>query len=113
LVATDILSRGIDIEDIDLVINYDVPHDGEDYIHRIGRTARAETEGTAYTFVTGAEQRRFRAIEHLLGKPVPRAALPGPFGASPAPEAAGVSNHPGSGNKRRKPGSPQRRSNSN
>src|ERR1051326_8044883 len=67
LVATDILSRGIDIEDIDLVINYDVPNDGEDYIHRIGRTARAASKGTAVTFVNEKEQFRFSKIEELLG----------------------------------------------
>ena len=84
LVATDILSRGIDIEDIDLVINYDVPHDGEDYIHRIGRTARAETTGTAYTFVGEKEQHKFQAIENLLGAPVPKAELPKHLGDAPA-----------------------------
>ncbi|MBC7555229.1 MAG: DEAD/DEAH box helicase [Taibaiella sp.] len=83
LVATDILSRGIDIEDIDLVINYDVPHDGEDYIHRIGRTARAATKGTAYTFVSEKEQFNFRKIEKLLGIPVPVQAVPEQFGAGP------------------------------
>ena len=67
LVATDILSRGIDIEEIELVINFDVPNDGEDYIHRIGRTARAESTGTAITFITEAEQQKFAAIEELLG----------------------------------------------
>ncbi len=83
LVATDILSRGIDIEDIDLVVNYDVPNDGEDYVHRIGRTARAETDGTAYTFVTEKEQRKFAEIEKLLGKEVPKAQVPEMFGAVP------------------------------
>ena len=84
LVATDILSRGIDIEDIDLVINYDVPNDGEDYIHRIGRTARAANEGTAYTFVSEKEQQKFARIEELLGKPVPKALVPEQFGETPA-----------------------------
>lgn len=84
LVATDILSRGIDIDNIDLVINYDVPNDGEDYIHRIGRTARAETDGVAITFVSEKEQNKFRGIEELLGKPVEKATLPPQFG--PAPE---------------------------
>jgi superfamily II DNA/RNA helicase len=83
LVATDILSRGIDIEDIDLVINYDVPHDGEDYIHRIGRTARAATKGTAYTFVSPKEYHKFERIEQLLGHPVTRQAVPEQFGATP------------------------------
>ncbi|HEX7845628.1 MAG TPA: DEAD/DEAH box helicase [Chitinophagaceae bacterium] len=84
LVATDILSRGIDVDHIDLVINFDVPHDGEDYVHRIGRTARAETDGTAYTFVSQKEQNKFAAIENLLGKQVPKAALPEQVGPGPA-----------------------------
>ncbi|MES2331818.1 MAG: DEAD/DEAH box helicase [Bacteroidota bacterium] len=84
LVATDILSRGIDIEDIDLVINYDVPNDGEDYIHRIGRTARAASEGTAYTFVSEKEQQKFAQIEELLGHAVTKAQVPQQFGETPA-----------------------------
>ncbi len=88
LVATDILSRGIDIEDIDLVINYDVPHDGEDYIHRIGRTARAATKGTAYTFVSVKEQYKFDKIEKLLGKPVTKQPVPEQFGPAPTPGEA-------------------------
>jgi ATP-dependent RNA helicase RhlE len=84
LVATDILSRGIDIEDIDLVINYDVPHDGEDYIHRIGRTARAATKGTAYTFISVKEQFKFEKIEKLLGHPVTKQTVPAQFGPTPA-----------------------------
>ena len=83
LVATDILSRGIDIDDIDLVINYDVPRDNEDYIHRIGRTARASSNGTAYTFVTEKEQREFSQIEKLLGHSVFKATVPEHFGAVP------------------------------
>lgn len=70
LVATDVLSRGIDIEDIGMVINYDVPGDAEDYIHRIGRTARAESKGEAYTFVSGEEFRKFKRIEELMGMEV-------------------------------------------
>jgi superfamily II DNA/RNA helicase len=87
LVATDILSRGIDIEDIDLVINYDVPHDGEDYVHRIGRTARAATKGTAYTFITDKEQFKFHKIEKLIGKEVEKLPVPAEFGAAPTPAA--------------------------
>lgn len=83
LVATDILSRGIDIDHIDLVINYDVPHDGEDYVHRIGRTARAETDGTAYTFVSEKEQNKMAAIEKLLGHPIPKATVPKELGSVP------------------------------
>ncbi len=83
LVATDILSRGIDIDNIDLVINFDVPHDGEDYVHRIGRTARAEAEGSAYTLVSVKEQRKFHAIERLLGKEVNKASVPETLGEQP------------------------------
>ncbi|MCD6011127.1 MAG: box helicase [Flavipsychrobacter sp.] len=85
LVATDILSRGIDIEDIDLVINYDVPHDGEDYIHRIGRTARAASTGTAYTFIGPKEQFKFSRIEKLLGHAVEKLPVPEQFGPAPTP----------------------------
>ena len=88
LVATDILSRGIDIEDIDLVINYDVPHDGEDYIHRIGRTARAATTGTAYTFVSDKEQGKFHQIEKLIGKEVEKQVVPEQFGPVPQVRSA-------------------------
>jgi ATP-dependent RNA helicase RhlE len=84
MVATDILSRGIDIDTIDLVINYDVPNDGEDYVHRIGRTARAEADGMAFTLVSEAEQRKFGFIEELLGKEVEKGALPETAG--PVPE---------------------------
>lgn len=88
LVATDILSRGIDIDEIELVINYDVPNDGEDYIHRIGRTARAESQGTAYTLISPAEQRKFAGIERLLEKEVIKSPIPEEFGAGPAYEPA-------------------------
>ena len=99
LVATDILSRGIDIDNIDLVINYDVPNDGEDYIHRIGRTARAETDGMAYTFISEKEQNKFRVIEELLGAPVNKAPVPEQFGPSPAysPRGRSGGRKPGGG----------------
>lgn len=84
IVATDVLSRGIDIEDIDLVINFDVPNDGEDYVHRIGRTARAETDGTAITLVSEAEQYKLLVIEELLGYPIPKGELDAGFGETPA-----------------------------
>lgn len=70
LVATDILSRGIDIDNIDLIINYDVPRNGEDYVHRIGRTARAEAGGTAITLVNRKDKRNFDSIEKLIGKKI-------------------------------------------
>ncbi len=86
IVATDVLSRGIDIEDIDLVINFDVPNDGEDYVHRIGRTARAETDGTAITLVSVEEQYKLMVIEDLLGHLIPKAIVPEGFGLTPAYE---------------------------
>lgn len=72
LVATDIVARGIDIDDITMVVNFDVPHDAEDYVHRIGRTARAGEEGVAVTLVGERERRKFKGIESFLGKPVER-----------------------------------------
>jgi len=76
LVATDVLSRGIDVEGIDLVINYDVPRDAEDYVHRIGRTARAARKGAAVTLVSHADLHRFKRIEKLIGNEVPKVAVP-------------------------------------
>lgn len=76
LVATDILARGIDIDDIAMVINYDVPHDAEDYVHRIGRTARADRKGSAITFVNEDDIYYFQQIEKLLEKEVEKAELP-------------------------------------
>jgi ATP-dependent RNA helicase RhlE len=76
LIGTDVLSRGIDVEGISLVINYDVPHDPEDYVHRIGRTARAATTGTAITLVNEKDKRKFANIEKLISKPINRIPLP-------------------------------------
>lgn len=84
LVATDIVSRGIDITDIGLVINYDVPHDPEDYIHRIGRTARANAEGEAITFISKEEQDKFGKIERFLEREVEKIAMPEQLGEAPA-----------------------------
>jgi superfamily II DNA/RNA helicase len=78
LIATDVLSRGIDIDGIDMVINYDVPRDAEDYVHRIGRTARAERLGTALTFISNFDLIRFKKIEKLIGKSIERLPLPFP-----------------------------------
>ena len=86
LVATDIISRGIDIDTIDLVVNWDVPGDGEDYVHRIGRTARAEADGTAYTLVSEEDQRKFGDIERLLEKEIEKAPIPAELGPVPAYE---------------------------
>ena len=76
LVATDIVARGIDIDDIAIVINYDVPHDSEDYVHRIGRTARADRDGRAITLVRGREIGDFMQIEKFLGYAVEKMPLP-------------------------------------
>ncbi len=84
LVATDIVARGIDIDNIATVINYDVPHDAEDYIHRIGRTARADQAGQAITFVRGADIGKFMAIEKFMHHVVTK--LPLPEGMGDAPE---------------------------
>ena len=84
LVATDIVSRGIDIDDIRLVVNYDVPHDCEDYVHRIGRTARANHDGVAITFVSEKDQTRFKAIEDFIEKEVYKIPLPEGLGEAPA-----------------------------
>ena len=83
LVATDIVARGIDIDDIDMVINYDVPHDTEDYVHRIGRTARANRDGRAITFVSEEDQYWFQQIEKFLEKVVDKMPLPEGCGEGP------------------------------
>ena len=83
LIATDIVSRGIDIDDIRLVINYDVPHDCEDYVHRIGRTARANNDGCSITFVSEKEQIKFKKIEEFLGKSIYRIPIPEALGDAP------------------------------
>lgn len=83
LVATDIVSRGIDIDDIRLVINYDVPRDCEDYVHRIGRTARAGAEGCAITFVSMDDQPRFAAIEEFIEREVFKLPIPEELGEAP------------------------------
>lgn len=83
LVATDIVARGIDIDDIQLVINYDVPHDNEDYVHRVGRTARANNDGSAITFVNEKEQLKFKGIETFLGKEIIKLAIPKECGEGP------------------------------
>jgi superfamily II DNA/RNA helicase len=84
LVATDIVARGIDIDDIRLVINYDVPHDSEDYVHRIGRTARANNDGVAITFVSEKEQTQFKQIENFLEKDIYKIPVPEALGEAPA-----------------------------
>lgn len=83
LVATDILSRGIDIKGIELVINFEVPNDAEDYVHRIGRTARADRKGEAITYINADQCRKFKQIEDLIEKTLPKTPLPPHFDAAP------------------------------
>ncbi len=83
LVATDVLSRGIDIKDINLIINYDVPGDAEDYVHRVGRTARANTTGIALTFINEDDMYKFQQIESLIEDEVFKAPLPPEIGEGP------------------------------
>ncbi|MBK6541408.1 MAG: DEAD/DEAH box helicase [Flavobacteriales bacterium] len=83
LVATNVVSRGIDIDDIDMVVNYDVPSDPEDYVHRVGRTARAARKGQAVTFINDKEMREFGQIEKLIGYAVRKMPLPEGFGPGP------------------------------
>jgi len=100
LVATDILSRGIDIEDIDMVINYDVPDDGEDYVHRIGRTARAESKGEAITLIGEKDQIKFSRIEKLIDKDIDKYPVPDFMGEVPTYDPTHKSVYQGSHQKR-------------
>ncbi len=84
LVATDVLSRGIDIKDIELIINYDVPGDAEDYVHRVGRTARADKTGVALTLVNEDDMFRFKKIESLIGSEIMKLQPPKELGEGPA-----------------------------
>ncbi|TLZ68190.1 MAG: ATP-dependent helicase, partial [Methanobacteriota archaeon] len=90
LIATDVAARGIDVEGISHVINYDVPTIPTDYVHRVGRTARMEAEGEAITFVTHEDEGDLRAIERTLGKTIPRVTLPDfDYNAAPPPKSRG------------------------
>ena len=97
LVATDILSRGIDIDDIAMVLNYDVPRDAEDYVHRIGRTARAERDGKAVTFISEEDIRYFLQIERFLEREVTKNPLPDGIGEGPEYKVAPRANGKGKG----------------
>jgi superfamily II DNA/RNA helicase len=99
LVATDVMSRGIDIKEINLVINYDAPRDAEDYVHRIGRTARANTKGEAFTLINQKDMPKLSRIERLIEMEIQRVTLPEEFG--PVPEWK-ASEKPSNGNKNRK-----------
>lgn len=117
LVATDVVSRGIDIDNIELVINYDVPPNEEDYVHRIGRTARADRDGEGITLVSPDDQMRFKRIEKLIERAVPKLDIPSDLG--PGPEYTGRSSggggrrggSPGRGGKGKKQGGGQPRRN--
>ena len=104
LIGTDVLSRGIDVEGIDLVVNFDAPHDAEDYVHRIGRTARAATTGTAITLVNGKDKRKLENIEKLIDKKIERMPLPEQFSQPPAESASSKpsSDRPARSNKPKK-----------
>ncbi len=109
LVATDVLSRGIDIKDIDIVINYDVPGDAEDYVHRVGRTARAASTGLAITLINEDDMLRFHRIEQLIGREVMKLQLPEYLGAGPKWDLKNR-RKPFYGNKKRNTGSGKRNS---
>lgn len=97
LVATDVMSRGIDIKEINLVINYDAPRDAEDYVHRIGRTARANTKGEAFTLINQKDMPKLARIERLIEMEIQRVVLPEAFG--PTPEWKASSGNPSSNGK--------------
>jgi superfamily II DNA/RNA helicase len=113
LVATDIISRGIDIEDIDLIINYNVPSDGEDYIHRIGRTARAESDGMAITLVNQEDQDKFGRIEELMEAEVDKGVVPEFLGETPEynPRKANKNKRYGGNKKGKRPSNSKKPSN--
>ena len=100
LVATDIVARGIDIDDIQLVVNYDVPRDEEDYVHRIGRTARAGRGGEAITLVNEKDQPFFRDIERFLEKEITKCPLPEELGEGPT--YSGKDDRKGKGSRNRR-----------
>ncbi len=102
LVATDIVARGIDIDDIAMVINYDVPHDAEDYVHRIGRTARADRDGKAITFVNEDDIYFFQQIESFLEKEIEKAQLPADLGEGPEYKSNGKPKKGGNSAKNRR-----------
>lgn len=103
LVATDVMSRGIDIKEINMVINYDAPRDAEDYVHRIGRTARANTKGEAYTLINPKDMPKLARIERLIEMEIQRIPLPEEFGPAPEWVVSGAKNSNGRNKRRKKP----------
>jgi len=100
VVATDVMARGIDIDGIGLVVNFEVPSDVEDYIHRIGRTGRADSKGIAFTFVNEEDQYKFYDIEKFLEKSIPKGKLPSSIGGGPQYDASKFENNKNRGGKR-------------
>ena len=84
MVCSDVAARGLDIKGVDAVYNFDVPFNAEDYVHRIGRTARAQTTGTAITLVNGRDLRKLKSIEEMIGRPITENTLPPELGEAPA-----------------------------
>ena len=107
LVATDVVSRGIDVDGIDMVINYDVPRDAEDYVHRVGRTARAARKGEALTLISPMDVLRFRKIEQLIGSEIEKLPVPAHLGAAPAYGAGRREAPRHGGGDHRKPSAPR------
>jgi Superfamily II DNA and RNA helicases len=108
LVATDVMSRGIDIKEINMVINYDVPHDAEDYVHRIGRTARANTKGEAFTLVNEKDMHKMVRIEKLIDMSLPKLALPEELGQGPEWKTTGFKPNNRRGSSRPNPNRPRK-----
>ncbi len=102
IVATDILSRGIDVDGIDMVLNYNVPNDPEDYVHRIGRTARAQSEGMGITFISPKEQPQFARIEKLIEKEIYKAPVPEELGEAPKYDPFNQKQNKFKGNKKKR-----------
>ncbi len=103
LVATDVMSRGIDIKEINMVINYDAPRDAEDYVHRIGRTARANTKGEAYTLINPKDMPKLARIERLIEVQIERVPMPEDLGVAPEFKTSSSGGGGGNGNKGKKP----------
>jgi superfamily II DNA/RNA helicase len=113
LVATDVLSRGIDIKEINLIINFDVPHDAEDYVHRVGRTARADATGVAITLISDRDMGKFYQIEKLIEREVIKLPLPTELGEGPEWKPVGAMRHSARSKFKSQKKSPPRQRNDN